>query len=148
MWWRGLGPAPSPWHGTESLSLCPFSSRCLVAWWQVTLARSKQREACSEFEGTRQRHLLALCFVQWRTELLRAKQGEGACPQQSTVPARAFRRWRGATRGRQVLHLDSVARVKQVRMCQGVGVNWAVGEQGDTALCAEWGLPGPKVIQG
>ncbi|XP_019396871.1 PREDICTED: uncharacterized protein C1orf167 homolog isoform X2 [Crocodylus porosus] len=87
--------------------------RCLVAWWQATLARSKQREACSEFEGTRQRHLLALCFVQWRTEFLRAKQGEGACPQQSTVPARAFRRWRGATRGRQVLHLDSVAGVKQ-----------------------------------
>ncbi|XP_019367267.1 PREDICTED: uncharacterized protein C1orf167 homolog isoform X3 [Gavialis gangeticus] len=59
--------------------------RCLVAWWQVTLARSKQREACSEFEGTRQQHLLALCFVQWRIELLRAKQGEGACPQQSTA---------------------------------------------------------------
>uniref|UniRef100_A0A8C8VMC1 Uncharacterized protein n=1 Tax=Pelusios castaneus TaxID=367368 RepID=A0A8C8VMC1_9SAUR len=103
----------------RSATLCQerlLLRRVLLAWLQATIRGAKQHEALAQLELARRQRLLTLSFARWRMEFLRAEKWqreERDCKQQSPAWAKSFQRWRVATRGRQALHLDSMAVVKQ-----------------------------------
>ncbi|RMB91721.1 hypothetical protein DUI87_31951 [Hirundo rustica rustica] len=96
-------------------------SRCLVTWAQVTAFRVRQYEALSHFKRVREHRLLVVSFTKWRDKVSRAEQVPGGRNHkwQEPSPGKACHRWRVAARGRQALHLGSVATVKQVREDKG-----------------------------
>ncbi|XP_058279345.1 uncharacterized protein C1orf167 homolog [Hirundo rustica] len=94
---------------------CFLLHRCLVTWAQVTAFRVRQYEALSHFKRVREHRLLVVSFTKWRDKVSRAEQVPGGRNHkwQEPSPGKACHRWRVAARGRQALHLGSVATVKQ-----------------------------------